>query len=70
MEVLGHLFAALGRMLLWISSVLVIEELMLGGLARIILSMPYDSRRSRNRRGSRPMTGRAPASGPKDVGSR
>jgi hypothetical protein len=71
MEVLGHLTAALGRTLLWISSVLVIEELMLGGLARIFLAMPYDSRGRRNRRGKRRRTTRgAAASGPKDVGNR
>jgi hypothetical protein len=43
MEVLNHLFAALGRMLLWVSSVLVLEELTLGGLARLLLSKPFDS---------------------------
>jgi hypothetical protein len=43
MEVLNHLFAALGRMLLWVSSVLVLEELTLGGLARLLLSRPFDS---------------------------
>jgi len=69
MEVLSHLTAALGRMLLWVSSVLVVEELMLGGLARIFLSMPYDSKR--NRRGkSRRTTKDAAASGTKNVGSR
>jgi hypothetical protein len=45
MEVLNHLFAALGRLLLWLSSVLVVEELTLGGLARLLLSRPFDSRR-------------------------
>ena len=44
MDLLNHLFAALGRMLLWICSVLVLEELTLGGLARLLLSMPFDSR--------------------------
>jgi hypothetical protein len=43
MEVLNHLFAALGRLLLWVSSILVLEELTLGGLARLLLSSPYDS---------------------------
>ena len=38
MEVLNYLFAALGRLLLWVSSILVIEELTLGGLARLLLS--------------------------------
>jgi hypothetical protein len=46
MDVLNHLLAALGRILLSISGVLAVEELTLGGLARILLSMPYDSRRS------------------------
>ena len=49
MDVLNHLFAALGRMLLWICSVLVLEELTLGGLARLLLSMPFDSRGKRGR---------------------
>jgi hypothetical protein len=71
MDVLSHLFAALGRVLLWISSVLVIEELMLGGLARIFLTMPYDSRGRRNRRCRRRRTTRDSAvPGQKDVGSR
>jgi hypothetical protein len=71
MDVLSHLFAALGRVLLWISSVLVVEELMLGGLARIFLTMPYDSRGRRNRRGRRRrMTRNAPVPDPKDIGSR
>jgi hypothetical protein len=43
MDVLNHLFAALGRLLLWVSSILVLEELTLGGLARLLLSTPYDS---------------------------
>jgi hypothetical protein len=51
MEILSHLFAALGRLLLWIASVLVIEELTLGGLARLLLSMPFDSPRWRRRKG-------------------
>jgi hypothetical protein len=70
MEVLSHLVAALGRTLLWISSLLVIEELMLGGLARIFLSTPYDARRKRNRGTRRTMTKDAAASGSKNVGSR
>jgi hypothetical protein len=66
MDVLNHLFTALGRILLSISSVLVIEELTLGGLARILLSTPYDSRRRDRRK-----TGVAAASASqKDVGSR
>jgi hypothetical protein len=48
MEVLNHLLAALGRVLLWVSSTLVLEELTLGGLARLLLSMPYDSRGGRD----------------------
>jgi hypothetical protein len=58
MDVLSHMFAALGRLLLWVSSVLVIEELTLGGLARLLLSMPFDSRSRRGRK-----TGTAAASG-------
>ena len=58
MEVLSHMFAAMGRMLLWVSSVLVLEELTLGGLARLLLSMPFDSRSRRGR-----TTGAAAASG-------
>jgi hypothetical protein len=50
MEVLNRLFAVLGQLLLWVSSVLVIEELTLGGLARLLLSMPFDSRRWRRRK--------------------
>ena len=46
MEILNHLFGALGRLVLWVSSVLVIEELTLGGLARLLLSRPFDSRAS------------------------
>jgi hypothetical protein len=55
MDVLNHLFAALGRLLLWVSSILVIEELTLGGLARLLLSTPYDSssRREGKTRGER-----------------
>lgn len=52
MEVLNHLFAALGRLLLWVSSILVFEELTLGGLARLLLSSPYDS--SGPREGKKP----------------
>lgn len=71
MELLSHLIAALGRTLLWISSVLVIEELMLGGLARIFLAMPYDSRGKRSRRvRRRGMRRRTAPSGSKHVGSR
>jgi hypothetical protein len=65
MEVLSHLVVALGRTLLWICSVLAIEELMLGGLARIFLSMPYDGRGKRRR-----MRRNAAAPGSKDVGNR
>jgi hypothetical protein len=49
MEILNHLFATLGRLLLSVSSVLVIEELTLGGLARLLLSRPFDSRGKRDR---------------------
>jgi hypothetical protein len=55
MEVLSHLFAALGRLLLWVSSILVLEELTLGGLARFLLSTPYDSG---GRREGKPADGR------------
>jgi hypothetical protein len=50
MEVLNHLFAALGRLLLSLSSVLMVEELTLGGLARLLLSRPYDSGHGRRKR--------------------
>jgi hypothetical protein len=49
MEILSHLFAALGRLLLWVSSVLVLEEMTLGGLARLVLTMRSDSVESRSR---------------------
>jgi hypothetical protein len=39
MEVLNHLFSALGRLLLWVSSLLVVEELMFGGLAKFPLRL-------------------------------
>ena len=39
METLGHLFHALGGVLIWVASALVLEELMFGGLARLLLSM-------------------------------
>jgi len=55
MEILSHLFTALGRLLLWVSSILVLEELTLGGLARLLLSAPYDSR---GRRDGKPAGGR------------
>jgi hypothetical protein len=64
MDVLNHLFGALGRILLSISCVLTIEELTLGGLARILLSKRYDSG---SRNGGRAAA--ASASG-KKVGSR
>jgi hypothetical protein len=44
MEVLNYLLGALGRMMLWVCSVLVLEELTLGGLARLLLSRTYDAR--------------------------
>lgn len=47
MEILTHLLSALGRMLLWVSSALVVEELTFGGLARLLLSMPSDGRERR-----------------------
>ena len=50
MDIVNHLFAALGRILLSISSALVLEELMLGGLARLLLSKPFDARGKTRRR--------------------
>lgn len=48
MEILTQVFAeflaALGRVLLWTCSVLVLEELTLGGLARLLLSLTSDFR--------------------------
>lgn len=49
MEILSHLFSALGHLLLWVSSALVVEELMFGGLARLLLSRRSDSRARRDR---------------------
>jgi hypothetical protein len=49
MEILSHLFAALGRLLLWVSSVLVLEEMTLGGLARLVLTIRSDSVESRSK---------------------
>jgi hypothetical protein len=48
MEVLNHLFAALGRLLLSICSLLVLEELTLGGLARLLLAPPSGPRSRRS----------------------
>jgi hypothetical protein len=53
MEILNHLLNALGRLLLWVSSALVLEELTFGGLARLLLSLPSDSRDSREARKQR-----------------
>jgi hypothetical protein len=50
MGILSHLMVAVGHVLLWISTVLMAEELTLGGLARLLLS-----------RLSRPSGKRAPA---------
>ena len=47
MEILNHLFSALGRLLLWVSTALVVEELTFAGLARLLLSRPDRSRRKR-----------------------
>jgi hypothetical protein len=47
MDTLNHLFATLGRMLLWIASALVLEELTFAGLARLLLSLTSDYYRSR-----------------------
>jgi hypothetical protein len=69
MEVLSHLFTALGRLLLWVSSLLVLEELTLGGLARLLLSKPFDSH---SRQGATTATAAAPGSTerPLGIGSR
>ena len=58
MNILNHLFAALGRVLLWVSSVLVLEELTLGGLARLLLSRRFDRRERRGRRRRRTRGGK------------
>jgi hypothetical protein len=50
MDVLNHLFSALGRLLLWVSSALVVEELTFAGLARLLLSRPDRSRRRRRKK--------------------
>jgi hypothetical protein len=36
LEILSHLFHALGGVLIWVASVLAIEELMFGGLALLL----------------------------------
>ena len=36
MEILSHLFHALGGILIWVASVLAVEELMFGGLALLL----------------------------------
>jgi hypothetical protein len=65
-EILSHVFTALGRLLLSISSLLVVEELTLGGLARLLLSTRDDSR-SRSAGKTREA---AVSASRKDVGSR
>ena len=50
MEILNHLFSALGRLLLWVSSALVLEELTFAGLARLLLSRPDRSRTRRRKK--------------------
>jgi hypothetical protein len=50
MEILNHLFSALGRLLLWVSTALVLEELTFGGLAGLLLSLPADSRVTRRKK--------------------
>jgi hypothetical protein len=49
MEILNHLFTALGRLLLWVSSALVLEELTFGGLARLLLTSKSRAKRTRKR---------------------
>ena len=39
MEMLSHLFHALGGALIWIASVLALEELTFGGLALLLMSV-------------------------------
>ena len=39
MEMLSYLFHALGGVLMWVASVLALEELMFGGLALLLHSM-------------------------------
>jgi hypothetical protein len=39
MEMLSYLFHALGGVLIWVASVLALEELMFGGLALLLHSM-------------------------------
>lgn len=65
MEILSHLFAALGRLLLSISSLLVLEELTLGGLARLLLTQSD----TRSRRSDK-TAAEAASAFQKDVGSR
>jgi hypothetical protein len=43
LDALNHLFAAVGRMLLWLASGLVLEELTLGGLAKLLLAFLADT---------------------------
>jgi hypothetical protein len=49
MEVVNRMLAVLGQILLWVSTALVIEELTLGGLARLLLSTTFDARERRLR---------------------
>ena len=48
---LGQLFAALGRLLLWVAAALVVEEMTFAGLARLLMtcSVLRDSRRAHSR---------------------
>ena len=50
MEVMGHIFGALGHMLLWVSTLLMLEELTLGGLARLLLTRLSGERGKRKRK--------------------
>jgi hypothetical protein len=49
MEVVNRMLAVLGQILLWVSTALVLEELTLGGLARLLLSTAFDARERRVR---------------------
>jgi hypothetical protein len=50
MDILNRLLSVLGTLLLWVSSALVIEEMTFGGLARLLLSLPYEARDRRRSR--------------------
>ncbi len=47
MEAVNRMLAVLGQILLWVSTALVLEELTLGGLARLLVSTTFDARERR-----------------------